>query len=812
MIHDLLQDLRFGIRTLAKDRAFTLVAILTLAFALGANTAIFTVVNAILLRPLPFDRPEKIVKVQGKNLETGGIDPVLSYPNLDDLRTQAKTIDSLGVFVRNSSFFWEGDEPTHVSGSFVSADLFNRVLLAKPLLGRTFTAADDHPGAQPTVILSHETWKKIFHGDPKVIGRVVRFGTGTKRRQVVGVMPEGFVFPIETECHDYWLPFHEVMDPQDLSHRDAIFIDGVARVKDGATLEQAVAEAEVLGRRIEQQHPAEAAGFRYHITSLHRQLVEEVRPALLLLLGAVALVLLIGCANVANLLLARAAGRRREMAIRAAVGASRARIIAQLLVESVMLSLIAGATGVLLASWALDVLKALAPRDVPRLDTISLDAGVLTFTLALSVLTGIIFGLAPALAASKTNLNETLKEGTRGSTEGKGRNRIRNVLVTAAISLSLVLLVGAGLLLRSFMRVTGVDPGFDFQNTAFVELSARQAMYNTPEKQDAYMMRIMERLRAVPGVRSVGAVDLLPLDRNERAWNFQISGQPRFPPGHEPSATTSTATPNYFRTMSIPLLRGRDFTDREVLKTPPVVIINETFARRWFPNQNPVGRKLLMEWDEGEVEHEIVGVVGDVRYHDLTREPTPMLYLAVRQQPARHMHYIVQVPNAMTIGPTLRAVVREIDREQPITNISTMAEVRGQSISTRRFNMVLLGALSALALILAAVGIYSLMSYTVTQRTSEIGIRMALGAGTADVFRLIVGNALKLVGVGVAIGVGVALATTRLMTTLLYGIGTNDPITFVAICATIAGVALVASWVPARRAARVDPLVAIRYD
>ncbi|HEV7923001.1 MAG TPA: ABC transporter permease [Thermoanaerobaculia bacterium] len=807
----LLQDLRYGVRTMARDRAFTVVAILTLAFALGANTAIFTVVNAILLRPLPFDKPEQILRVSTQNTINGSIDPVLSHPNIEDLRTQSRSLDSVGVWVRTSSFFWEGDEPVHATGSLLSTDMF-RVLRAKPLLGRTFTPADDRAGAPPLILLSYDTWQRIFHRDPTVVGRVIRFGTGNKRRTIVGVMPQGFVFPIEADCHDFWTPFHAEMDAVDLSHRDALFIEALARLKDGATIDQARAEAEVLGRRIEALYPAEATGFRYHIVPFHEQLVEGVRPALLLLLGAVALVLLIGCANVANLLLARAAGRRREIAIRSAVGATRGRIVVQLLVESVLLAVIAGACGVLLASWGLEVLKAFAPAEIPRLDTISLDLGVLAFTLALSVLTGVVFGLAPALAASKTNLNETLKEGTRGSTEGKVRNRIRNILVTAAIALSLVLLVGAGLLLRSFMRVTGVNPGFDFQSTALVEVSARQAVYDTPAKEDAYTMRVVDAMRRLPGVRSAGAVDMLPLDRNERTWAFQIIGQPPPPLGQEPSATTSVVTPDYFRTMSIPLLRGRDVSNRDLTNTPFVIMVNETFARRWFANQNPIGRKLLLRSDEGDQEHEIIGVVGDVHYHDLTRDPAPMLYLAVRQHPQRHMHYIVQTANAATIGPTLRGVVRQIDHEQPVLDVRTMADVRGQSLATRRFNMILLGVLSALALILAAVGIYSLMSYTVTQRTSEIGIRMALGAGTADVFRLIVGNALKLVGIGVVVGVGAALAATRLMSTLLFGVGASDPATFAAICITIAAVALVASWVPARRAARVDPLVAIRYD
>jgi putative ABC transport system permease protein len=809
---NILNDLRFALRTMLKDRTLTSVAILTLAFALGANTAIFTVVNAILLRPLPFEKPQQIVEISIIDRLDGSTSTVLSLPNILDLAAQSKTLQPVAALARSAGFVWRGDEPIRVRGVLVTSSLFP-LLRVKPELGRVINADDDREGAPPVIVLSHSLWKSVYGGDRRIVGKQIRWGTAGKSHTVIGVMPEAFVFPLETDGHDFWLPLRAEMTGPNMHHRGAAFIDCYARIRDGVTLDQVRAELAVIGARLEAQYPDDDTGLRFLVEPLHAMLVKGVRPALLMLFGAVLLVLLIGCANVANLLLARAAARRREMAIRAAVGATRGRIVTQLLVESVLLALVAGACGVLLAMWGLDVLIALAPPDIPRLESISLDGGVLAFTLALSVLTGIVFGLAPALAASRTDLNETLKEGTRGSTEGRGRQRVRNVLVTAAVAMSLVLLVGAGLLLRSFMRASGVDPGFDFRDTAYVEVSARQTAYKTPEQAFAFARRLLGELAAIPGVQSTGAVDLLPLGRSERTWTFQIAGKPRFASGHEPSATTSSVTPNYFRTMSIPILRGRDFSDRDDAHVPKVMAISETFARRWFANEDPIGQAILLDnGSGGEDAYRIIALVGDIHYRDLTTDPVPMFYMSAWQGKPSRLFFLARARNAAAMLPAMRGVVRNLDRDQPINSSETMAEVRGESLATRRFNMVLLGLLAALALILAAVGIYSIMAYTVTQRTSEIGIRMALGAGTSDVFRLIVGNALRIVAIGVAAGVAVALAATRVMASLVFGVGTNDPLTFAGICALIAAVALVASWVPARRATRVDPLVAIRYD
>ena len=808
---NLLNDLRFGLRTMAKDRAFTLVAIVTLAVALGANTAIFSVVNGILIRPLPFGDSGRLMKVEGHYHGAATLDPVFSYPNLADLRAQSHAFEGFAIYLGNGSFVRERDEAEPVMGTFINAEGM-RMLRVKPQLGRIFTDADDRKGAAPTIIIGDALWKRVYNGDPHIIGRIGHFGTSGKIRTIIGVMPPGFEFPLASARREYWLPLHAEVPPGAIVPRDQVFLQAVARLRKGATLAQARAEAAVISKRLEAQYPASNSGFTFTFEPLQDYLVQDVRPALLLLTAAVFAVLLIGCANVANLLLARAAGRRREIAIRSAIGATRARIVMQLLIESVLLAVVAGACGLLLAAWGVDVLKALAPADVPMLDAVALDTSAVGFALALSVLTGIVFGLAPALTASKPNLNETLKEGTRGSTEGRARNRARKVLVTETIALSLVLLAGAGLLLRSFMHVTGIDPGFNYRDTIYIEVSARQNAYKEAAQQSAFTDRMLAALRAIPGVTAAGASDTMPLGPDESVFTFNIAGRPPAPVGHAPSSTVSVATTGLFRTLDIPLRLGRDFSEHDNASSPRVIVVNEAFARKWFPNQNPIGQRLLMTDLEPPVQREIVGVVGNVKFHDLTEEPPPIVYLTQKQDSTAHLYYAVQAPNAASLGPTLRAAVRQVDREQPVRAVRTMQEQRDISLGARRFNLVLLGMLSALAVILAAVGIYSVMSYTVTQRTSEIGIRMALGAGTSDVFALIVGNALKIVVIGVTIGVVVALIATRVMASMMFGVGTNDPVTFVGICVLIACVALIASWLPARRASRVDPLVAIRYD
>jgi putative ABC transport system permease protein len=800
------QDLRYTVRTLLKQRGFTAVAVLTLAVALAANTAIFSVVNAILLRPLPFTNPERLVNLTGISRLDGGTYPVYSYPNYADLKAQTKTMEVVSPYTRGRAFLMEGDEPELMDGLDVPAN-FPQLTGVKPRLGRWFTQAEDREGEPQVLVISHELWQSKFKGDPAIIGRAIRFGTAGKLRTVIGVMPPGFRFPASEGKRDYYIPFEEEIGPA-RTQRDSIWINVAGKAKPGVTLAQVNAELDTISKRLEKQYPNENAGLRFIGASMHEDVVKDVRPALLLLFGAVAVVLLIGCANVANLLLARATARHKEISVRAALGASPRRITMQLLVESVALSLLAGAVGLLLASWGIDALLAFAPSDIPRLETVSMDGRVLLFTTLLAIVTGIAFGLAPALSASRPNLTEALKEGTRGSTEGK-RNRLRSALVVSAVALSLMLLAGAGLLLRSFIHVTGIDAGYDYRNAISLELSPRSLAYPGEEKYMPFHERLAQELRSMPGVQSVGAVDSTPLGPNESVYSFSVVGRPPLPPGRGLSSKVLIATPGLFETMRIPLVRGRDFLPTDKAKTPKVVIVNQAFVREFFPNENPIGKKL--EYSPENVA-EIVGVVGDVRWRSLTEDAPPIMFQAHAQNPRRFMSYVVRAPNADSMAPALRALVRRLDAQQPIVGIRMLAGTRQESLATRRFNLMLLAVLAVVALILAAVGIFSVMSYAVTQRTAEIGIRMALGAGAGDVFQLIVGHAVKLVGIGAAVGIAGALMSSKAIGSLLYGVKPADPWTFAAIVVVISATALLASYLPARRAAKVDPLVAIRYD
>jgi len=806
----LLQDLRYGLRTLGRERAFTAVAVLTLAVALGANSAIFTLVNAILLRPLPYAHPERIVKISNKDLKTGNVVDQHAYVNIHDLAKQAGSLDALTVFTMSGTFLMEGTDPELLFGTDIEAAGLP-LLGVKPAAGRFFTAAEDRKGAPKVLLISYELWQRRFGGDPAVVGRTIRLTTKQEPWTVVGVMPQGFRFPANTAKVDYYSPVNPYLSDEERTARDLVFLDAVGRLRPGATIDKLRSESEVVAQRLEKAYPDSNTGARFVVTGIHDATVSKIRPALLVLFAAVGVVLLIGCANVANLLLARASGRHKEISIRSAVGATRGRIVRQLLAESVLLSIVAGALGLLLASWGIDALVAMAPPEIPRLDNVALDGRVVLFTVTLSVLTGIIFGLAPALSASKTNLTESLKEGSRGSTEGRRRNQTRNLLVAGAIALSLVLLVGAGLLLRSFIRLSGIDPGFDYNNVAVVQLSARAA-YDDPEKVSALLTRVRKQLEGVPGVESVGATNILPLSGGQLVYSFEIVGRPPFPRGQGPSMTTVSITPNYFRTMHIPLMRGRDIAETDTAKSPGVVVVNEKFVRQYFPNEDPIGRRLEIGNGDEVEQNEIVGVVGDVKYLELTEDALPMFYLASAQAGGRGLAFVARSSRAATLAPALRAAVRRLDPGQPITKTNTLAAMRGDTLAERKFSLALITALSAIALLLAGVGIYSIMSYSVTQRTSEIGIRMALGAEGRDIFRLIVGQAVRLVALGLAAGIAVAFAATRIMSTLLYGVTPTDPATFASICVVIAVIALAASYIPASRATRVDPLVAIRYD
>ncbi|HEX8255080.1 MAG TPA: ABC transporter permease [Thermoanaerobaculia bacterium] len=802
----LLQDLRFALRGLAKARGFAAVAILTLAFALGANTAIFSVVSAILLQPLPFQQPRELMTLMAKSPQLTR--EWTSWLNFRDIRAQSKTIDRMVAFAPTESFLYQlGGEPEKFQGSLVTADLWP-MLGVQPALGRGISAAEDVPGHAPVVVISHEMWQRRFGGDPAIIGRQIRLGS--KPKTVIGVMPPGFKFPIELTRTDFWTSLGQAVPP-DGGGRGSEWMRTAVRLKDGVSLEQANSELKLLARRLETQNPDSNASLTFFMLPLHASLVQAVRPALLVLMCAVGVVLLIGCANVANLLLARAAARHKEVSIRSAVGATRGRIIFQLLVESVLLSVVAGALGLLLATWGVDLLVALAPAEIPRLDAIAVNRTVLLFTFALSVLTGVVFGLAPALSASKTNLVEALKDGSRGSTEGRGRNRIRKTLIVSEIALSVFLLAGAGLLLRSFMRLSDVDAGYDYKDALTVDVVARSAVFPKPEDLVQYAKRAREELSAIPGVTAVTSTNRLPLvDETGSSSTFEIVGAPPFASGQAPSATFVIVGPGYFSTLGIPILRGRAIGEEDGPNAPHVMVVSESFVRRHMRNENPLGRKI--DLGEGSGPRTIVGVARDVRIVSLNEEPASTFYYAHAQWPNTRMQFIIKAPNAASLAASARAALRKLDREQPILAIRTLEEIRSESLGSQRFMLVLNGTLAALALILAAVGIYSIMSYMVTQRTPEIGIRMSLGAEAHDIFRLIVGQAVKLVAIGIVAGVVFALAATRIMSSLLYGITATDPITFISICFIIGAIALLATYVPASRATKVDPLVAIRYD
>jgi len=799
---------------LVKSPGFTFVAVVALALGIGANTAIFSVVNAVLLRPLPFVNAEQLVKVYGGRARGGtGYTPV-SYPDFADYKKQAQSFDRVASYsLAGTTLMSGGDEPERLDGAVVSAELFP-MLDAKPALGRVFSAEEDQPGAAPVIVLSYGLWQRRFNSDPKISGQEIKIGGRTAT--VLGVMPAGFKFPVQADRVDYWSPLSS--DPGIaplLTARGMRFLPVIASLKPNVTLRQAEAEMNTIASRLAAQYPATNTGGSVHLESLHEDLVGDIRPALLVLLGAVGFVLLIACANVANLSLARAAARSKEIAIRTALGASRMRVVRQLLTESLLLSLCGGAVGLMLAVWGVDLLVAASPPDIPRLAEIGIDGRVLLFTLGVSILTGIVFGIAPALQISKHDLNESLKEGDRGSTEGLRRNRVRGLLVVSEVALSLMLLVGAGLLIKSFLHLLETDPGYDTERVLAADIALARTKYPEPDQQAVFFQQAIQRVAALPGVEAVGATTLLPLGGSDTRISFNIEGHPPFPRGETPAARYQIASPDYFRVMNIPLHKGRSFTEQDAKDSPPVVIVSEAFARRFFADEDPIGKRVLIDTvAENPPPSEIIGVVGDVRHGGLDAKTEMGFYVSYLQSPARNMELVVR---SRSIDPALlssdvRGAIKEIDKNQLIWEMRTMSRLVAQSVAPRRFNMLLLGAFAFVALVLAIVGIYGVMAYTVTQRTHEIGIRLALGAQTTDVLRLIVTQGMMLALVGVGIGLAGAFATTRLMRSLLYGVSATDPLIFFGVSLLLAFVALVACYIPARRAMRVDPMVALRYE
>ena len=808
LITDFFQDLRYAGRMQLKNPGFTLVAVIALALGIGANTAIFSVVNSVLLRPLPYKDPERLVMVWEDASKVGYPRDTPAAANFVDWRNQNTVFEGMAAIADESFNLTGTGDPERLEGRLVSANLFP-LLGVDPQIGRTFTSAEDQPGSNRVVVLSYALWQRRFGGDDSIVGKPLNLNGETYT--IVGVMPARFQFPTSDDA--LWAPI--AFTAEDAANRDRHYLQVLARMKPGTSLEQAQAEMHTIATRLAQQYPDSNTDLGAAVTSLHEHLVGDIRPALLILLGAVGLVLLIACANVANLLLARAAVRQKEIAVRVALGARRWRLIRQFLTESILLSTIGGVVGLAIAYGGLLLLRAFIPENISQAREISIDLKVLGFTLLVSTITGLIFGLAPALQAARFNQTETLKEGGRDSATGSGGKRIRGLLVMSEVAVSLVLLIGAGLLVNSFLRLRNVDPGFRADNLLTMKFVLPQPKYEEFERRNAFYTDLIRRVESLPGVKSAAVTTNLPLYRQGNSIGISIEGQPPPAPGKENIVVTRIISPKYFDTMSIPLLSGRAFTDQDMATTPRVVVISETMARRYWPGEDPIGKRI----GAGRIQRpedltQVVGVVKDVRQFELTADAKPQMYLPYRQRgffPSEDLVVKTDVDPA-SMASTVRNAVWEIDKDQPVSNIRTMEEILLKSIARQRFSMLLLAIFAAVALILAAVGIYGVMSYSVAQRTHEIGIRMALGAQTGAVLKLAVSYGLKLVVAGIVIGLIAAFALTRVMSTLLFGVTATDPTTFALISLLLIGVAAIASYIPARRATKVDPIIALRYE
>ena len=802
----LLLDVRYAFRSLLKYPGFTIVAVLTLALGIGANTAIFSIVNSILLMPLPFTNPDQLVMIWENNAQQGLKDSTVAPAKFLDWRDHSKSFEQVGAFwPYQASNLSLNDDPERIPSAAVSYELF-QVLGVPPLNGRTFLPEEDKPGGDPAVIISYRLWQRRFNSDPGLVGQGVKLDG--KSYTVVGIMPSGFSFPDQAEM---WLPM--AFSPNETKNRESHIVHVVGRMKSGVTVKEAQTEMSLLANQLAQQYPDTDGGWDVTVVPLLDQVVGEIRPSLLILLGAVGVVLLIACANVANLLLARAATRQKEIAIRSAVGASGRKLIRQLLTESVMLSLIGGALGLLLSYWAVNLLVAAIPEDIPRIKSVQINGWVLGFTVIVSLLTGVVFGLAPALHASRPDLNEILKEVPKGSARKAGRTGLRGLLVVVEVALSLVLMIGAGLMIKSFLRLNSVDPGFSSNNILTARIQLGRSKYPRSSNRRAFYQQVINKIEELPGVESVGAINTLPLGGDGLAFQLLIEGRVPQNQSEQLMADFRVINQNYFATMGIPLKRGRVFTDQDTETSPKVAVINETLANRHFPGEDPIGKRISLIMFGDPVDHEIIGVVGDVKHSTLDSESGLEVYDSYIQTPSPFMTLAVRTsapPMSMASG--LRSAVLSLDNEQPIFNVKTMEQIVSDSIVMPRLSTSLLAIFAGLALFLAAIGIYGLVSFSVTQRRQEIGIRMALGAKQSDVLKLALIQGAKLALIGVVIGLVGAFAATRLLSSLLYNVSVTDSITYIAVSLFLIFITLLASYIPARRAMRVDPLIALRHE
>ncbi|MFY9571107.1 MAG: ABC transporter permease [Blastocatellia bacterium] len=810
----LLQDLRYGARMLLKQPGFSVVAVIALALGIGANTAIFSVVNAILLRPLNYKDSDRLVQVY-HNYPKLDLRASVSASGYSHYRDNCDSFEAIGAGTNWPVNLTDTGDPERLQGMAVTHTFF-AMLGVDAARGRVISADEDQPGRNRVVVLTDNLWKRRFGADPNLVGNTIRLNG--ENYSVIGIMPPGFQFGREFgQAVDLYSPI--AFTPQQLDpgrwRNEFLFV--LARLKPNVTLDQAQAEMDTIAANVRQQYfgggdANDPSSWGLLLRSWRENVVGEIRPALLVLLAAVAFVLLIACANVANLLLARAALRNKEIAIRSALGAGRWRVIRQLLTESVLLAIVGGVLGLALAYWGIGALLSLNEDRIPRASEIGIDSGVLLFTAGVSLLTGVLFGIFPALQTSKSDLHAVLKEGGRS---GSARRSVRGLFVVAEVALALVLLVGAGLLMKSFQKIQEVDPGFRAERLLTMQVSLPGGKYNEPQQIDAFFQQALEKIKTLPGVETAGVSTSVPMSGSGSSGSFSIEGRTVAPGEMAPWGNRWFAGASYFQTMGIPLVKGRYFDDRDVREAPQVAIIDTTMERKFWADEDPIGKRISFQRDPqgNPIWREVVGVAGHVKQRGLDGESPVQYYVPHRQLPISTVFLVVRTAAMPTsMAAAVRGAVQEVDRELPVFRVTTMERMVSDSMAQRRFAMTLLGIFALVALILASVGLYGVMSYSVTHRTNEIGIRMALGARVNDVLSMVVRQGMKLSLAGVGIGLAGAFALTRVMRTLLFGVSTTDPLTFAVVALILAGVSLVACYIPARRATKVDPMVALRYE
>ena len=808
----LIKDIRYGLRGLLKRPGFTSTVVITLALGIGASTAIFSVVNSVLLRRLPYRNAERIVAIQEMNPE--GKRTQVTSANFLDWRAQNTSFEQLAAIKSSTSNLALSDRAERLNIAQTNANFFE-IFGVNPQLGRFFLPEDEQAGHRSVVVLSHSLWQRHFSSDPELVGKPITLDG--KSYDVIGIAPPNFQYPDKTEL---WLPplklVPELFERQDVTQtRGMGYLSAVALLKPNVSLRTAAGEMETITARLREQYPDTNKRRFNRVVSLHEHLVGDTGKLLWLLLGAVTFVLLIGCANVANLLLASGASRQKEMAIRTALGASRRRVVRQLFTESAMLALSGGTVGLLIAFWGLTAITKLLPQDFPRLSEIHMDVRVLLFAFAVSLITGLLFGLVPALQVSRPDVNDAIRETGRGVAGSRRQRRFRQALIVVEVALSVVLLAGAGLLFRSFLRLQAVDTGFDPAPVLTASLTPSGTNFSNQADYAKFYNQVLEKVSATPGVLDAGLINTLPLDGGPTI-SLRVEGRPLTTPDKWPSVNYRVVSPNYFRAMSIPLVQGRTYTGRDDLDAPATMIINQQLANEVFPNEDPIGKRLnfgASDSSQQPVWFEIVGVVANVRSQEVREEPASELYFSALQNFWPSMSLVIRSSvEPASLTPALRQIVNDVDKTVPVSNVKTMDRVVSESITQPRFNLFLLGLFSSVALLLSAAGIYGVTTFTVTQRTHELGIRIALGAQIGDVLKMILGQGMAVIAVGLVIGLAVAFGMTRFLRSLLFGVGENDPLTFVVITVVLIFVALVACYIPARRATKVDPLVALRYE